>query len=59
MWSCHDRFPAEPKMEAFLTDRAVRGNVSAATQNLAMNALVFLYKRVLHQALPGRINAVC
>ena len=19
MWSCHDRFPAEPKMEAFLT----------------------------------------
>jgi len=51
-------FPAEPKIEAFLTDLAVRGNVAAATQNQAMNALVFLYKRVLKQALPGSINAV-
>ena len=42
-----DLFPAEPKIEAFLTDLAVRGNVAPATQNQAMNALVFLYKRVL------------
>ena len=51
-------FPAEPKIESFLTDLAVNGNVAAATQNQAMNALVFLYKRVLNNAMEGRINAV-
>ena len=51
-------FPAEIKIEAFLTDLAVNGNVAAATQNQAMNALVFLYKRVLKHALQGSINAV-
>jgi integron integrase len=53
-----DLFPAEPKIEAFLTDLAVQGNVAAATQNQAMNALVFLYKRVLNHAMEDRINAV-
>ncbi len=51
-------FPAEPKIESFLTDLAVHGNVAAATQNQAMNALVFLYQRVLNHALEGRIHAV-
>jgi len=32
----------EPKIEAFLTDLAVMGKVAPATQNQAMNALVFL-----------------
>ena len=41
MRSREDLFPAEPKIEAFLTDLAVHGNVAAATQNQAMNALVF------------------
>ena len=58
MQSRTDLFPAEPKIEAFLTDLAVRGNVAPATQNQAMNALVFLYKRVLSESLPGSINAV-
>jgi integron integrase len=58
MRSRADLFPAEPKIEAFLTDLALHGNVAAATQNVAMNALVFLYKHVLNQELPGRINAV-
>src|SRR5713101_4903892 len=58
MRSREDLFPAEPKIEAFLTDLAVHGNVAAATQNQAMNALVFLYKRALNQALPDRINAM-
>ena len=58
MRSRADLFPAEPKIEAFLTDLAVHGHVAAATQNQAMNALVFLYKRVLNQAMEGRINAV-
>ena len=53
-----DLLPAEPKIEAFLTDLAVRANVAAATQNQAMNALVFLYKRVLSHVLEGRIDAV-
>jgi integron integrase len=58
MRSRDDLFPPEPKIEAFLTDLAVNGNVAAATQNQAMNALVFLYKRVLNHTLEGRINAV-
>src|SRR5712692_10536039 len=58
MRSRADLFPAEPKIEAFLTDLAMQGNVAPATQNQAMNALVFLYKRVLNQALEDRINAV-
>jgi integron integrase len=58
MRSRQDLFPAEPTIEAFLTDLAVHGQVAPATQNQAMNALVFLYKRVLTHALQGRINAV-
>jgi integron integrase len=58
MRSREDLFPAEPKIEAFLTDLAVHGNVAAATQNQAMNALVFLYKRGLRHTLPDSINAV-
>jgi site-specific recombinase XerD len=57
MRSREDLFPAESKIESFLTDLAVHGNVAAATQNQAMNALVFLDKRVLNHALPGSINA--
>src|SRR5688572_12036766 len=53
-----DLFPAEPKIEAFLTDLAVHGNVAPSTQNQAMNALLFLYKRVLSQAPQGSIDAV-
>jgi site-specific recombinase XerD len=48
----------EAKIEAFLTDLAVRGNVSASTQNQAMKALVFLYRRVLKQTLDEKIDAV-
>ena len=41
MQSRADLVPAEAKIEAFLTDLALNGNVAAATQNQAMNALVF------------------
>jgi integron integrase len=58
MRSREDLFPAEPKIELFLTDLAVNGKVAASTQNQAMNALVFLYKRVLDFTLDGRIDAV-
>lgn len=48
----------EKKIERFLTDLAVESNVSPATQNQAMNALVFLYKRVLKEPLQAEISAV-
>ena len=44
-------------IETFLTDLAVRGKVAASTQNQALNALVFLYKEVLHIDL-GEFEAV-
>jgi integron integrase len=42
---------ADNKVEAFLTDLAVRQNVASSTQNQAFNALVFLYKTVLERPL--------
>jgi len=58
MKSREDLSNGEKKIEAFLTDLAVRGNVSASTQNQAMNALVFLYKKALKLPLDDEINAV-
>jgi hypothetical protein len=46
MQSREDLAGGEAKIEAFLTDLVVRGKVSASTQNQAMNALVFLYRKV-------------
>lgn len=49
------RHPIEmgaPEVEAFLSDLAVRRDVSASTQNQALAALLFLYKQVLKQDLP-------
>lgn len=58
MRSREDLFPAEPKIETFLTDLAVHGKVAPSTQNQAMKALVFLYKRELKHARHGSIDAV-
>lgn len=49
------RHPSEmgaAEVEAFLSDLAVRRNVSASTQNQALAALLFLYKQVLKLELP-------
>lgn len=49
------RHPADmgaPHIEAFLTHLAVEGNVSASTQNVALNAILFLYREVLDMDLP-------
>jgi integron integrase len=46
------------KVEDFLTHLAVEGKVSPSTQNQALNALLFLYGRVLEQPLEERVNAV-
>ena len=53
----HPREMGPMEIEAFLTDLAVRGKVAASTQNQALNALVFLYKEVLHIE-PGEFSAV-
>lgn len=58
MKSREDLADGEVKIELFLTHLAVHGNVAAATQNQAMNALVFLYRKVLKQDLNGQIHAV-
>lgn len=47
----HPRDMGEKEVAAFLTYLAVTDNVSAATQNQALNALVFLYKAVLNEPL--------
>jgi len=57
MKSRADLQEAKAKVELFLTDLAVRGEVAAATQNQALNALLFLYGRVLEQPLAG-VDAV-
>jgi integron integrase len=53
MKSRADLAGGKAKVEAFLTDLAVRGEVAAATQNQAFQALLFLYGRVLEQPLEG------
>ena len=40
-----------PEVTAFLSDLAVRGQVSPSTQNQALSALLFLYRKVLRQDL--------
>jgi integron integrase len=53
----HPKEMGAREIEAFLTDLAVRGKVAASTQNQALNALVFLYREVLHVEL-GEFSAV-
>jgi len=48
----------EAKVEAFLTYLVVQRKVAISTQNQAMNALVFLYKRVLDKPLEKMVDAV-
>ena len=48
------RHPADmgaPEVGAFLTYLAVKGRVSASTQNQALNAVLFLYREVLERDL--------
>jgi integron integrase len=53
----HPREMGAGEIEAFLTDLAVQRKVAAATQNQALNALLFLYREVLHVEL-GEFSAV-
>lgn len=48
----HPREMGAPELTAFLTSLAVQGQVSAATQNQALAAVLFLYREVLQIELP-------
>ena len=48
----HPRELAAPEVERFLTHLAVERRVGAATQNQALQALLFLYREVLEVELP-------
>lgn len=48
----HPRDMGAPEVEVFLSDLAVRLNVAASTQNLALSAVLFLYRDVLGVELP-------
>jgi len=48
----HPRDMGAPEVAAFLSHLAVDGHVAANTQNLALSALLFLYKDVLAVDLP-------
>src|SRR5256885_3818690 len=47
----HPRELDEKHVSQFLTDLAINGRVAAATQNQALNALLFLYKEELQREL--------
>ena len=57
MKSRADMLPPEPRMECFLSNLAVKGNVAVSTQNQAFNALLFVYREVLHVPV-GNIDSV-
>jgi len=52
----HPRHLGAPEVEQFLTHLAVHRKVSAATQNQALQALLFLYRHVLQIELPWLDN---
>lgn len=54
----HPRDMGAREIEEYLTWLAVKGKVSASTQNQALNAIVFLYKNVLHLKLGDFSSAI-
>jgi integron integrase len=46
------------EIEEYLTYLAVKTRVAAATQNLAFNAILFLYREVLETPIEDRIDAI-
>jgi len=54
----HPRDMGVAEVKHFLSALAIEGRVSASTQNQAFSALLFLYRDVLGQALPGLEDVV-
>ncbi|MDX2425087.1 MAG: integron integrase [Cycloclasticus sp.] len=53
----HPQELGKEHIESFLSDMAMNKNYAASTQNLAMNAIVFLYKKVLQLPIADNISA--
>jgi integron integrase len=56
--STHPDKMGKQELDSFLSHLAVKEKVSAATQRQAMNALIFLYQRVLDIQVEGQIEPV-
>ena len=54
----HPRDLGVKAVERFLSDLAVKQEVSSSTQRQALNAIVFLYREVLHEPLDGKIAPI-
>lgn len=54
----HPRYLGANDIERFLSHLAVNGKVSASTQRQALNALIFLYDKVLDISLDGKIQPI-
>ena len=54
----HPRNMGKKEIEAFLSQLAVQGKVAASTQRQALNAVVFLYKRVLDVPVDEKLEPV-
>ncbi len=54
----HARKMGAAEIQAFLNDLAMRGNVAASTQNQALSAILFLYRKILNLKLPYMENIV-
>lgn len=52
----HPKNMGKKQIETFLSDLAVNRKVSAATQRQALNAIIFLYNRVLDKPIEGLIE---
>lgn len=53
----HPKELGKRDIEAFLSDMALNKNYSASSQNLALNAIIFLYKKVLNLPVTENISA--
>ena len=54
----HPREMGKAEIEHFLSQLAVHGNVAASTQRQAMNALIFLYREVLHVSMAEKLSPI-
>ena len=53
----HPKDMGKPEIEKFLSHLAINRNVAASTQNQALNAIMFLYKKVLDMPMDFDIHA--
>lgn len=54
----HPKDMGKHEIERFLSHLAINRNNSVSTQNLALNAIIFLYKHVLHIPVSEELSAV-